>query len=131
MRHVIAIATLALGACTAQVAPEPASAAPPQTEAPAEAADRAPPAEDAQESSKLSPQETCKSYANLSKTIMGARQAGASMAEMMQIADGDKLQEEIIIEAFDKPRMNLEENRREMAVDFENEIYLQCIKQLR
>lgn len=83
------------------------------------------------EDEELSVHETCLSYSELAASIMGARQRGVPMSRMMKIADGDKMTEAMLIDAYDRPRMNLEENQLEMTRDFENQIYLACTKNLR
>lgn len=74
---------------------------------------------------------TCKSYADLAATVMEARQKGIAMSKLMATNEsGDRIIEQFIIQAYDQPRMNVEENQQRMIRDFENDIYLACVKEI-
>ena len=75
----------------------------------------------------------CETFSDYAKNVMTARQEGASIARLIKIVnspdpeDGGVMQQ-IVIDAYDHPKLSLEENKREAIKDFENEIYIQCIK---
>jgi hypothetical protein len=84
----------------------------------------------------------CDSMAKMAKSIMGARQTGGSMAEMMRIAESScpkdmtvdicqaftKLQKGIVVAAFEVPRYETPENQQNAVTDFGNQEYLSCYK---
>lgn len=80
---------------------------------------------------KREARELCKSFEDLAAQIMEGRQAGTPMSGMMEIAAGDALTEAIISRAYEQPRMNLPENRARFVEDYRNEIYLECIQNLK
>lgn len=65
---------------------------------------------------------------------MRSRQGGVPMSEMMDIAVGDaELKasiEELLIDAYDVPRMDVRANQDKAVLDFENDVHLECIKKL-
>jgi hypothetical protein len=84
----------------------------------------------------------CDSLAKIAKSIMGARQGGGSMADMMHIAESTcpkdmsvdvcnaftKLQKAIVVAAFEKPRYETPEIQQQTITDFSNAQYLSCYK---
>lgn len=80
--------------------------------------------------------ELCSSYSDLSEKIMTNRQSGVAMSKMMSTVDGQKdamskVIEEIIIEAYEKPRYSTERMQKRTIEDFRNSIYLTCAKEMR
>jgi len=74
---------------------------------------------------------TCRLYSDLATTIMGARQHGIPMADVMEVeADPSiaDLRRSLIIWAYEEPRYYTEDLQRDSAVDFANEVYLACMK---
>jgi hypothetical protein len=77
--------------------------------------------------------EACGVVGKYARTIMAHRQEGASMAEMMERSEKAdpsirSLSAGIIVMAFDRPRFSSQEYVDGAVSDFENEIYLECIK---
>lgn len=76
----------------------------------------------------------CDQLGDLAKAIMSSRQSGVPMQEVMRIANKGKDDElaravrEMIVAAYEKPRFSSESNRDGAKVDFQNEVYLACIK---
>lgn len=76
--------------------------------------------------------ETCKVVSELAAMIMDARQSGVPMARMMETSVGgadvefERFNRSLVVEAFRRPRMSVEENRRDEVRDFENQAYLRC-----
>ncbi|OBU53826.1 hypothetical protein A9K69_08550 [Stenotrophomonas maltophilia] len=77
--------------------------------------------------------ELCKSIGGYAKSVMDNRQNGVPMSEMMELAATGEggvasAAQEIIVDAYDYPRMSVEENKATATRDFENKVYLECIK---
>lgn len=74
----------------------------------------------------------CKPFGELAATIMEGRQVGVPMSKMMELGDDDETIQGIagsmVIEAYKRPRMSVDENQRKMTRDFENEMFLSCIE---
>lgn len=72
--------------------------------------------------------------ARLSKTagkVMRMRQEGRPMSDLMKIADKNgPLYVHIVKIAYETPRCYADENKQTEIEDFENEIFLECIKSL-
>lgn len=80
--------------------------------------------------------QACDTASTLAKSIMGARQKGAEMKWVIgKIKDKDsplgKLAISLTEEAYSEPRFNTESNQQQAVTDFENEIYLACLKQFK
>lgn len=77
----------------------------------------------------------CEVISRLAKSIMQARQSGVSMSEMMGIAARDEdfkaLAEALVIDAYDSPRYSTDGMKQRSIEDFENNVFLQCIKATR
>lgn len=74
----------------------------------------------------------CAQPAELAKAIMSARQAGVPLVDVLKIepgADFAELAKMLAIAAYDKPGFSTEQNRKRAIVDFQNDVYLECIKQ--
>ena len=68
----------------------------------------------------------------MAESIMGARQSGVEMRDMIRITREENMPgyvTEIIIRAYEKPRFSVEKNKQNAIKDFQNEIYLQCIRE--
>ena len=75
----------------------------------------------------------CDELNNLARSVMNARQSGMEMRQLIQIVkenDAGELAIEIIIRAYEKPRFSVEKNKQNAIKDFQNEIYLQCIRSM-
>ena len=76
--------------------------------------------------------DVCGELNNLARSVMNARQAGMEMRQLIQIVKDNEAGElaiEIIIRAYEKPRYSVEKNKQNAIKDFQNEIYLQCIRE--
>ena len=86
------------------------------------------------------PRTACQVVESLSRVIMEVRQVGASLGDVMAIANSpplpgmamdavaaqQKLMKELVLEAFEVPRFNTKENQQKAAVDFSNKAALAC-----
>ena len=76
----------------------------------------------------------CEKIAELAEMIMGARQEGVPMVDMMksnsQGEGASGLSRMLIIAAYEKPGFSTKENRSRAVVDFQNDVYLQCVKEI-
>lgn len=70
----------------------------------------------------------CKTYSDLAETVMKARQAGVSMSRAMEVVSDDPAVRELVIMAYDEPRMSVEKNQQRSIEDFRDSAYLACIK---
>jgi hypothetical protein len=75
----------------------------------------------------------CASLSDMARSIMGARQNGAAMSEMIKIAQNTDpklvdLVSSIVVAAYDEPRFSSPEYQREAVDDFGNAVYLTCFK---
>lgn len=76
----------------------------------------------------------CPQIGQLAKVIMESRQIGVPMSEMMttMIESGEKrvdeLMEQMIKEAYRRPRYHSEVNQQRAAEDFQNELESMCYK---
>lgn len=77
----------------------------------------------------------CSSIANLANMVMTNRQAGVPLTKMIELTEAgakkevQKFIKRIIIRAYDHPRYYGATWQHRVIIDFENEIYLECIKQ--
>ena len=72
--------------------------------------------------------EVCNTMNDTAGTIMGNRQDGRSMSDLMKLANGNKIIEELIIAAYDSPRYRTKAHQTKSVEDFKNEVFLDCIK---
>lgn len=76
----------------------------------------------------------CKSYAQYARATMEARQNGAEMSKIVEISGSggkvDPIIQEMIIKAYEAPRMSVKENQDRQVRDFENQYFLECTKGL-
>lgn len=74
----------------------------------------------------------CKEVAEVAKITMIARQTGVSIVETLQTVQGTKEQQEllteIIIMAYNTPRYLGKKAQNRSITEFENMVYLTCIK---
>ncbi len=107
---------------------ETPAAAPKTTASKEETSSNTKPSEDMQEHLEL-----CKKIGGYARSVMDNRQNGVPMSEAMDvIATATEsvatAARQIIIEAYDYPRMSVEENKLSATTDFENKVYLECVK---
>lgn len=75
--------------------------------------------------------EVCKELSFLSGTIMESRQEGVPMYDLMEIANQNPqlpIVKELVILAFEQPRYSVKSNQQDAVSEFQNEVYLECIK---
>ena len=72
----------------------------------------------------------CKDYAKLGKVSMQLRQNGLSVVDAIGTIKHHEL-DFIIIEAYKEPRWHTKERKNEAAVEFENRVYLDCIRRIK
>jgi 3-oxoacyl-ACP reductase-like protein len=132
---VIVLCVLALGmlgACVRSADDGAERPAPPSSTV--AAAPAAPPAPAEPVPSREEIRETCKSYSEMARAIMKNRQEGAPMQDIIAIVtDGknpgaEQFGEQLVIAAYELPRMSAEKNKQREVDDFANAVYLDCIK---
>jgi len=76
--------------------------------------------------------ESCKDIGEIAKNLMTARQNDAPMVKLIEdVAKGNPLFTEMIIEAYKKPHMSREENKERYIRKFEDYWYLTCIQSMK
>ena len=76
--------------------------------------------------------DVCDGLNRMARSIMNARQSGMEMRQLIEVVRGNEASEiaiEIIIRAYEMPRFSVEKNKQNAIKDFQNEIYLQCIRE--
>lgn len=81
----------------------------------------------------VSPTDFCKVVSEYARTVMDGRQAGVPMSGVMDLVkDADPaiapVMHQMIMDAYDRPRMSVEKNQQTATRDFENDAYLACLK---
>lgn len=72
--------------------------------------------------------ETCQAYYEFAENVMTSRQNGVAMPEVINIIPSDAgILISIVRDAYDRPRMSVEENQRRYITDFSNDIYGWCL----
>lgn len=76
-------------------------------------------------------EDLCRGYGNLAAKIMEIRQGGVPMADAMDIASKSKspIEKQLVIKAYEYPRLSSQEYVQRSIEDFRNEFYLACIKE--
>jgi methylthioribose-1-phosphate isomerase len=79
--------------------------------------------------------ETCKGLEALSRTIMSSRQTGVSLEKMTTAIKNSSISEttkqcvfDLVIEAYEKPKFDFEENQETVINEFANKTFLKCIQ---
>ena len=78
---------------------------------------------------------TCKGLEALSRTIMSGRQTGVSLEKMSTVIKNSSISDttkqflfDMIIEAYEKPKFDFEENQEKVINEFANKTFLKCIQ---
>ena len=71
--------------------------------------------------------EFCPKIAQLSRSVMTARQAGAPMRQVMELAESD-VTVSMVTEAYGYSAYSIQENKDRAIQDFEDTWYLRCVK---
>lgn len=72
--------------------------------------------------------EKCKKIGDLAYTVMVGRQGDIGMSKMIKGFASIEGSRAMIIEAFDTPRYNTNQNKRQAWSDFRDEMALRCYK---
>ena len=74
----------------------------------------------------------CYELSELAGVVMEKRQEGISMGRvmgaMLESGDNNPIWSDMVIRAYEEPRMQVPENQRRMIQDFKNQYYLECVK---
>ena len=70
----------------------------------------------------------CAKISELAGQIMKSRQRNVPMTNVINIFPAGSPWIEIVIKAYEMPRMSVEENQQNMIQDFQNQLYLECAK---
>lgn len=75
----------------------------------------------------------CKQMSDVAGMVMENRQEGMLMSELMALADSSfsGLLEDIASAAYSKPRFSTEKMQKRAIVDFQNDVYLGCVTNLK
>jgi 3-hydroxyisobutyrate dehydrogenase-like beta-hydroxyacid dehydrogenase len=73
-------------------------------------------------------QDLCKSFATYAETVMTARQNGATLVKMLDIAADSEIAQAIIIDAYQSPSYSTDKYKTNAAVEFSNKVLLTCLK---
>jgi len=79
-----------------------------------------------QETKKKSGKEFCYEIQDVSDSIMQSRLDGVPMANIFKQAEGNKLIEYIIIEAYKETQYSSKEINDQTRVEFTNKMFMQC-----
>lgn len=71
---------------------------------------------------------TCEQFAQVSAVIMEGRQKGMPMVDVMKVATGTPVFEEIIKQAYSVKRFSSDEYQQEAITEFSNMIYRACLE---
>jgi len=82
---------------------------------------------DTEDRGSTTAKESCRNISEYAKQVMIGRQGGMLLSEM---PTGDNsLLEMVMIRAYDQPRYSTEAMVKRAIVDYQNQIYLECIKE--
>ena len=73
----------------------------------------------------------CSEIHRFATTIMDARQSGVELTRMLEIADGNQLTIDLIVDAFRAPQFNGDAFKKRSIKDFAERWMLSCIRTLR
>lgn len=72
---------------------------------------------------------SCESVGLLAQTVMEARQSGVAMQDVMQGAN--ELTKQLLIAAYEQPPYVSAAAKQRSITNFQNDVYLECVKQQR
>ena len=81
--------------------------------------------------SAIAEENTCKKIGKLAESIMDARQMEISVVDMLGTANGNKIIERIVMDAYDQIPYVTEERKRKQTLRFSNKWELVCVKSLK
>lgn len=73
----------------------------------------------------------CAKLGELASSVMEARQGGVPFTKMIELAEGNKLVEAIVVEAFKIPRYSSEPYQRKAISDFVEKVEVTCYSSLK
>ena len=76
----------------------------------------------------LSNLELCTGVSTLAESIMKNRQLGLPLTDMMKIMGTNELSAQLVIEAYDYPRLKIKKNQDNYIRDFADQAMLDCYK---
>lgn len=79
---------------------------------------------------QVTKKQMCTVFHELAKAIVESRYRGVDIIKALDISSGNKLAQQIVIEAYKLPKFSTESNQTEQAVNFANKVYLTCIENL-
>jgi len=72
----------------------------------------------------------CRSFADFAEVLMQGRQSGVSMTTAMGEGESELISQ-LVVRAYEKPRYSTAEMQRKEVEDFKNDVYLECVKNMR
>ena len=72
--------------------------------------------------------ETCNAFAEMAGMTMQARQSGVALSDALGVTNGNELLRQIVIDAYQRPRMSVSANRAREVEDFRTEWHLACLE---
>lgn len=73
------------------------------------------------------PMDNCRAVFELAHATMIGRQSGVAMPDMMALA-GSEFTDEVVRNAYEKPRYTTADFQQSAAIDFANEYYAACLR---
>ena len=70
----------------------------------------------------------CATLGELARTVMGSRQLGVPLSQLMEIVKDTKVERRIVLEAYERPRFQSESLRQSSIEDFGNEWETTCYR---
>lgn len=72
----------------------------------------------------------CETFGRLAEAIMQARQEGVPLQRLMQGNEygPSELEKSLLMEAYSLPRFHSDEGKKRAVVEYQNSIYLECLR---
>lgn len=76
---------------------------------------------------------SCQTLSDLAQTIMGARQTGVPLTNMISLVEQNEepfksIYKTLVMEAYKKPRYHTERMQTSETTDYSNQVLLECLK---
>lgn len=75
--------------------------------------------------------EQCSPVSQLAEKIMRARQSGISLLQLMEIANGNKIAEALVQDAFKQSRFSSEPFQDRAVQDFRERVEIECVRSVK
>ena len=72
------------------------------------------------------PESLCPDIGDRAEEVMTFRQNNERMSEVMKKANGSDIIRQLVIAAYARPLMQVQENKNQMIIDFRNQTELEC-----